>query len=60
VCPAFNANHKRLNDPSHLRFQCTSRDFLRAFHSCDKPKPRPYDAPISSGRLSARSSPPNT
>lgn len=34
VCPAFSSNRKRLNDPSHQRFQQNRNDFLAAFHAC--------------------------
>ena len=35
VCPAFQANQKRLNDPSHKRFLQNSKSFLAAFHTCE-------------------------
>jgi hypothetical protein len=41
VCPAFPSNKKRLNDPAHRKFQCNPKDFLKAFHSCEKPAPNP-------------------
>ncbi len=35
VCPAFQPNQKRLNDPSHKRFLQNSKSFLAAFHTCE-------------------------
>ena len=34
VCPVFTTNRKKLNDPTHVRFQQNRNDFLRAFHAC--------------------------
>jgi hypothetical protein len=33
ICPSFDTNIKRLNDPNHRRFQQNRNDFLKAFHS---------------------------
>lgn len=35
VCPAFATNRKRLDDPSHKRFQQNPKSFMAAFHACE-------------------------
>ena len=35
VCPAFNSNQMRLDDPSHRRFQSNPKSCLTAFHTCE-------------------------
>jgi hypothetical protein len=35
VCPAFPTSRKRLDDPTHKRFQQNQKEFLAAFHSCE-------------------------
>ena len=61
VCPAFSSNRKKLDDPSHQRFQQSRNDFLKAFHSCGHPHQAAATAPLVSAapRLVA-SSPPST
>jgi len=61
VCPAFSSNRKKLDDPSHQRFQQSRNDFLKAFHSCGHPNQATATAPLVSAapRLVA-SSPPST
>jgi Holliday junction resolvase-like predicted endonuclease len=38
VCPAFDSNQKRLDDPGHKRFEQNAKSFLAAFHTCEKIK----------------------
>lgn len=38
ICPAFASNRKRLDDAAHRRFQQNQREFLAAFHSCERPE----------------------
>jgi hypothetical protein len=35
VCPAFDTNQRRLNDPTHKRFEKSAKSFLAAFHTCE-------------------------
>lgn len=36
VCPAFSSNRKRFDDPTHKQFQQNQKDFLAAFHTCER------------------------
>ena len=38
VCPAFTTNQKRLDDPTHKRFERNAKSFLAAFHTCERVK----------------------
>jgi len=35
VCPAFATNQKRLDDPTHKRFELNAKSFLAAFYTCE-------------------------
>ena len=48
VCPAFASRQKRLDDPTHKRFQQTPKSFLAAFHTCEKVTEVPAKAPATS------------
>lgn len=59
ICPAFATNRRKLDDPSHKRFQQNRNAFLAAFHACEHPALGQTIAPsISFGKLSAPLSPP--